>query len=51
MRTTVPIPDLASVSVLQSVTVDGSVVRVVGPSRHLGNLTTANWVSFDFNVS
>ena len=21
------------------------------PSRHLGSLTTANWVSFDFNVS
>jgi len=22
-----------------------------GPSRHLGSLTAANWVSFDFNVS
>jgi len=22
-----------------------------GPSRHLGSLITANWVSFDFNVS
>jgi len=22
-----------------------------GPSRHLGSLTTANWVSFDFNAS
>ena len=22
-----------------------------GPSRHLGNLTAANWVSFDFNVA
>jgi len=22
-----------------------------GPSRHLGSLTTANWVSFDFNVA
>jgi len=21
------------------------------PSRHLGSLTAANWVSFDFNVS
>jgi len=21
-----------------------------GPSRHLGSLTVANWVSFDFNV-
>jgi len=22
-----------------------------GPSTHLGSLTAANWVSFDFNVS
>jgi len=22
-----------------------------GPSRHLGSLTAANWVSFDFNVA
>jgi len=22
-----------------------------GPSRHLGSITAANWVSFDFNVS
>ena len=31
MRATVPIPALASASVLQSVTVGGSVVGVVGP--------------------
>jgi len=47
----VPIPAVASASVLQSAVVGGSVVGVVGPSRHLGSLTAANWVSFDFNVS
>jgi len=31
MRATVPIPALASASVLQSAAVDGSVVGVVGP--------------------
>jgi len=51
MRATVPIPALASASVLHSAAV-GSVVGVVRPpSRHLGSLTAANWVSFDFNVS
>ena len=39
------IPALASVSVLQSAAVGGSVVGVVGPpeSRHLGSSTAANW--------
>jgi len=37
--------------VLQSAAVGGSVVGVVGPSRHLGSSTAANWVSFDLNVS
>jgi len=44
-----PIPALASVSVLQSAPVGGSVVGVVG--RHLGSSTVANWVSFDLDVS
>jgi len=51
MRAPVPIPAVAAVSVLHSVVVRGSVVGVVGPSRHLGSLTAANWVSFDFNVA
>ena len=34
-----------------SAAVGGSVVVLWGPSRHLGSLTAANWVSFDFNVS
>ena len=52
IRASVPIPALASASVLQSAAVGGSVVGVVGPnSRHLGSLTAANWVSFDFNAS
>jgi len=47
MSVAVPIPALASVSVLQSAAVGGSVVGVV----HLGSSTAANWVSFDLNVS
>ena len=50
MRAAVPIPAVAAASVLHSA-VGGSVVVVVGPSRHLGSLTAANWVSFDFNVA
>ena len=42
LRTVVPIPAFTSASVLHSSTVGGSVVGVVIPSRHLGNLTTAN---------
>jgi len=50
MRAAVPIPAVASVSVLYSAfLVDLSYV-LWGPSRHLGSLTGANWVSFDFNV-
>ena len=51
MRAAVPIPAVAAASVLHSAVVSGSVVGVLGPSRHLGSLTAANWVSFDFNVS
>ena len=50
MRASVPIPAPASASVLQSAVGGGSVVGVVGSLRHLGSLTTANCVSFDFNV-
>ena len=49
MRTAVPIPALASTSVLQSAAVGGSVVGVVGPLYTFGELNS--WVSFDFNVS
>ena len=51
MRAAVSIPGVASASVLRSAAVGGSVVGVVRASRHLGRLTAANWVSFDFNVS
>ena len=52
MRAAVPIPAVADASVSHSAPVGGSVVGVVGLlSRHLGSLTAANWVSFDFNVA
>ena len=51
LRAVVSIPGVASASVLRSAAVGGSVVGVVRASRHLGRLTAANWVSFDFNVS
>ena len=47
MRALVPMPAVASSSVLHSAVVCGSVVGVV---RHLGSFTSANWVSFDFDV-
>jgi len=51
MRAARPISAVAAASVLYSaVLVDLSQV-MWGPSRHLGRLTAANWVSFDFNVS
>jgi len=42
---------VAVASVLHSAAVGGFVAGDEGPSRHLGNLTAANWVSFDFNIS
>jgi len=51
VRAAVPIPAVAAASVLHSAgSVDLSQV-MWAPSRHLGILTVANWVCFDFNVS
>jgi len=51
VRAAVPIPAVAAASVLHSAAVGGFVAGDVGPPRHLGSLTAANWVSFYFNVS
>jgi len=52
MSVAVPMPALASVSVLQSAAVGGSVVGVVGSLDIWGaKQTAANWVSFDLDVS
>ena len=51
VRAAVPIPVVAAASVLHSAAVGEFVAGDWGPSRHLGSLTAANWVSFDFNVS
>jgi len=46
VRAAVPLPAVAAASVLHS-----AVVGRFGPSRPLGSLIAANWVSFDLNVS
>jgi len=54
VRAAVPIPAVGAASVTHSAAVGGFVRRsqvMWGPYRHLGSLTAANWVSFDFNVS
>jgi len=48
MRATMPIPDLASVSVLQSAAVGGSVVGVVGPLQTFGELNSCELGVFRF---
>jgi len=51
MRAPVPIPAVTAVSVLHSAAVPDLSQVMWGPSRHLGSLFAANWVSVDFNVS
>jgi len=48
MRATVPIPALASASVLQSAAVGGSVVGVVGPLWTFGELNNCELGVFRF---
>ena len=51
MHAAVPIPAVAAASVLHSAALVNLSQVMWGPSRHLGSLTAASWMSFDFNVS